>query len=320
MALNFRTHLYAFLQKAIPLNLSNDNKSNMVTRRSFIKTTTMASAVVLVKPSLANFNHSYIGLQLYTVRDAMQKDVAGTLARVAQIGYNSVEGTYSNGQFYGMDAKAFSDLLKKNNQVMFSCHYRLGEDKDNGKEMTGTILHGWDKAVDDAKAVGCGYMVCAWLSPTERGNTDHYKLLAGYLNKAGETCKKAGIQLCYHNHDFEFIKDNNQVPYGILLNETDKDLVKFEADLYWVTKAGQDPVALFNAHARRFPLWHVKDMDNTSQHSFTEVGNGTIDFKNIFKYADKSGLKYFFVEQDSTPGDPFNSITQSIAYVKKNLV
>ena len=292
----------------------------MTTRRSFIKTTTIASAAVFIKPSFANFNHSYIGLQLYTVRDAMQKDPAAALTRVAQIGYNSVEGTYAGGQFYGMDAKAFLALLKKNNLLMPSCHYRLGEDKDNGKDMAGTILHGWDKAVDDAKAIGCKYMVCAWLSPTERGNIDHYKLLAGYLNKAGETSKKEGIQLCYHNHDFEFIKDNDQLPYDILLNNTDKDLVKFEIDLYWLSRAGQDAVELINTHAGRFPLWHVKDMDNTSEHSFTEVGNGTIDFKNIFKYADKAGLKYFFVEQDKTPGDPFVSITKSIAYIKKNLI
>jgi sugar phosphate isomerase/epimerase len=252
----------------------------------------------------------------------MQKDPAGTLAKVANIGYNSVEGaTYTGTEnFYGMDAKSFAGLLKKNNLIMPSSHYRLGEDKDNGKDMMGTILHDWNKAVDDAKTVGVKYMVCAWLSPTERGNIDHFKKLADDLNTGGEVCKKAGIQLCYHNHDFEFIKDNDQLPYDILLNNTNKDLVKFEVDLYWITKAGHDPVELFNTHPGRFPLWHVKDMDNTPQHSFTEVGNGTINFKNIFKYADKAGLKYFFVEQDTTPGDPFDSITKSIAYIKQNLV
>lgn len=93
-----------------------------------------------------------------------------------------------------------------------------------------------------------------------------------------------------------------------------------EMDMYWVNKAGQDPIALINKHPGRFPLWHIKDMDKTPEKNFTEVGNGSIDFKNIFKYADKAGLQYFFVEQDKTPGDPFNSITQSITYIKKNLV
>ncbi len=294
----------------------------MTTRRSFLKTTSLASVALAVKPSFFNFNHSYIGLQLYTVRDAMQKDPAQTLAKVAQIGYNSVEGaTYTGTEnFYGMDAKSFAALLKQNGLIMPSSHYRLGEDKDNGKDMMGTILHDWNRAVDDAKTVGLSYMVCAWLSPTERGNIDHYKKLAEYLNTGGETCKKAGIQLCYHNHDFEFIKDNDQLPYDILLNNTDKNLVKFEVDLYWITKAGHDPIELFNTHPGRFPLWHVKDMDKTPPHSFTEVGNGTIDFKNIFKYADKAGMKYYFVEQDTTPGDPFDSITKSISYIKKNLI
>ncbi len=294
----------------------------MTTRRSFIKTTSLASAALFIKPGKLNFNHSYIGLQLYTVRDAMQKDPGATLAKVAQIGYNSVEAaTYTGSEkFYGMDAKAFAALIKQNGLILPSSHYRLGEDQDNGKDVMGTMLHDWDKAVNDAKTVGVKYMVCAWLSPAERGNIDHFKLLAERLNKAGETCKKAGIQLCYHNHDFEFIKDNDQLPYDILLNNTDKNLVNFESDLYWMSKAGHDPVEIFNAHPGRFPLWHIKDMDNTPQHSFTEVGNGTIDFKRIFKSADKAGLKYFFVEQDITPGDPFDSITKSIAYIKHNLI
>ncbi len=294
----------------------------MTTRRSFIKITSLASAALTIKPSVFNFNRSYVGLQLYTVRDAMQKDPAETLAKVAQIGYTSVEGaTYTGTEmFYGMDAKTFAEMVKKNGLIIPSSHYRLGEDKDNNKDLMGTILHDWNKAVDDAKTVGLKYMVCAWLSPTERGNIDHYKKLAEYLNTAGEVCKKAGIQLCYHNHDFEFIKNNDQQPYDILLNNTDKKLVKFEVDLYWITKAGHNPIELFNAHPGRFPLWHVKDMDNTAAHSFTEVGNGTIDFKNIFKHTNKAGMKYFFVEQDVTLGDPFDSITKSYSYIKKNLV
>ena len=104
------------------------------------------------------------------------------------------------------------------------------------------------------------------------------------------------------------------------MNDTEKNLVKMEIDLYWVSKAGKDPVAIFNEHPGRFPLFHVKDMDKTAEKNFTEVGNGTINFKKIFSQANKAGMKYFFVEQDKTPGDPFVSITKSIAYIKKNLV
>ncbi len=295
----------------------------MTSRRSFLKATSLASAGLLIRPSsLWMPPATNIGLQLYTVRDAMQKDPTAALKKVAGLGFNTVEGaTYTGTQkFYGMDAKAFAILLKQQGLKMPSSHYMLGEAKMNGADIKGTVLHEWEKAVDDAATVGIKYMVCAYLMEDERGTLDHYKQLAEHFNKAGEVCKKAGIQFCYHNHDFEFQQQDGQLPYDILLKNTDKDLVKMEMDIYWVKKAGLDPVALMKANKGRFPLWHVKDMDKTPQQAFTEVGNGSIDFKEIFKHAGDSGMKYFFVEQDQCPGDPFDSITKSIKYIKKNLV
>jgi sugar phosphate isomerase/epimerase len=293
----------------------------MTTRRSFIKSSSILSAGLLLAPAEFKKKPTLIGLQLYTVRDLMQQNPADTIAKVAKVGFNSVEGaTYTGSQkFYGMDPATFSKLLKDNGLVMPSAHYRLGEEKNNAEGVKGTMLHEWDKAVDDATAVGLKYMVCAFLSPAERGGLDHYKYVAEQLNIAGEKCKKAGMQLCYHNHDFEFAKQDNTYPMDILFG-ADKDLVKFEMDLYWVTKAGMDPIALFNQHPGRFPLMHLKDMDKTEQHAFTEVGNGVIDFKTILKHKKTAGLKYFFVEQDKCPGSPLDSITQSYNYIKKNLI
>ncbi len=296
--------------------------SAMASRRSFLTSAALLSAGILVSPSVFAYNKRYIGLQLYTVRDAMAKDPAGTLAKLAAIGYNSVEGaTYTGSEkFYGMTPQAFAALLKQNGMIMPSSHYRLGEEQTNGAPVAGTMLHDWDRAVDDAAAAGVKYMVCAYLSEAERGNLNHFKYVAEQLNKAGERCQKAGLQLCYHNHDFEFKAQGNQLPYDLLLNSTDKKLVQMELDLYWVSKAGRDPLALIKKHPGRFPLWHVKDMAKTPERAFTEVGNGSIDFKKIFTHADEAGLKYFFVEQDSTPGSPFDSATQSFNYIKKNLV
>jgi sugar phosphate isomerase/epimerase len=113
---------------------------------------------------------------------------------------------------------------------------------------------------------------------------------------------------------------NGQLPFDILTNDTDAGLVKVELDLYWATVAGQDPVALFKKHKGRVALWHVKDMDKTPKKNFTEVGNGVIDFATIFKNAKTSGMKHFFVEQDVCPGSPFDSIKQSIGYIKSNLI
>ena len=291
----------------------------MTSRRSFLKTSAVLSAGLLVAPRLLAYDKKYIGLQLYTVRDHMAKDPVATLAKVAQIGYNSVEGaTYTGDEkFYGMAPADFSKVLKDNGLVMYSCHYRLGEDMKTTK---GTMLNDWNKAVEDAAALGLKYMICAWLSPAERGYVEHYLQVADDLNKAGEICKSAGIQLCYHNHDFEFILQDGKYPYQALLTHADPDLVKMEVDLYWLTKAKQDPMALFNQYPGRFPLWHIKDMNNKPDQMFTEVGNGIIDFKSIFKGAKKAGLKYFFVEQDVCPGDPYDSITQSYNYIKTNLV
>ncbi|MDQ2720059.1 MAG: sugar phosphate isomerase/epimerase [Bacteroidota bacterium] len=293
----------------------------MTTRRSFLKTTSVLSAGLLMAPSEFKMKAPVIGLQLYTVRDAMDKDPKATLAKVSKIGYNSVEGATYTGteKFYGMSPKEFSKVLKDNGLIIPSSHYRLGEEKDKGQLLKGTMLNDWNKAIHDAAEVGIKYMVCAYLSDAERGKLDHYKYVADQLNIAGEKCKKAGIQLCYHNHDFEFIKQDDKYPYDILMS-SDKDLVKMEMDIYWIKKAGQDPIALFKKHPGRYPLWHAKDMDNTPERAFTEVGNGIIDFKEIFKYKKLAGMKYFFVEQDKCPGSPFDSIAQSIKYIKKNLV
>lgn len=294
----------------------------MTSRRFFLKSTTALSAAFFVKGPVSGFAATpLIGLQLYTVRDLMAKDPIGTLQTVAKIGYTSVEdATYTGTEkFYGMDPATFRKVLSDNGLVAPSGHYRLGEEK-SAEVVNGTMLHDWQKAVDDAASVGLKYMVCAYLSTEERGTIDHYKMLADDFNKAGAICKKAGIQFCYHNHDFEFAKQGDVYPYDILLSSTDKDLVKMEMDLYWVTKAGLDPVELIKKNPGRFPLWHVKDMDKTPEKMFTEVGNGVIDFKKIFGYKDLAGMKYFFVEQDKCPGSPFDSITQSITYIKKNLV
>lgn len=293
----------------------------MTTRRSFLKSTSLLSAGFLLAPRNFKDSKPTIGLQLYTVRDAMEADPIGTLAKVAAIGYNSVEGaTYTGSEkFYGMGPKEFKKVLKDNGLMMPSAHYRLGEDMEKGAIVKGTILHDWNKAIDDASELGLKYMVCAWLSEAERGDLDHYKKIVEDLNKAGEQCKKSGIQLCYHNHDFEFIKQGNTEPYSILLG-ADKNLVKMEVDLYWLTKAKQDIIKLFNDHPGRFPLWHIKDMDKTPEQNFAAVGTGLINFKEIFKHKKTAGMKYFFVEQDKCPGSPFDAITTSYNYIKKNLV
>ena len=137
---------------------------------------------------------------------------------------------------------------------------------------------------------------------------------------AAETCKKTGIKLAYHNHDFEFAPVDGKTGFDILIKETDPKLVFFEMDIYWVSKAGKDPLAMFAKYPGRFAMWHIKDMDNTPKKYFTEVGSGVINYKKIFNYTAQSGMKYFFVEQDMCPGAPLDSTAKSIAYLKKNII
>ena len=292
----------------------------MTSRRSFLKTAAVVSAGLIVSPDLfAMSNRRQIGTQLYTVRDLMAKDPIGTLEKVSKIGYKTVEGaTYTGSElFYGMPPEQFKMVLSDNGLEMISGHYLLGAAMPNTK---GTMVNDWQKAVDDAAAIGLKYMVCAHLSNTERGNLDGYQQTAEKLSTAGAISQKAGIQLCYHNHDFEFVAQDGKLPYDVLLQGTDPDLVKMEMDIYWVYKAKQDPIALFKKYPGRFPLWHVKDMDNTPKQMFTEVGNGVIPFKSIFAQAKVAGLDYFFNEQDVCPGDPLDSMAKSYKYIKENLV
>ena len=292
----------------------------MTSRRSFLKTAAVVSAGLMVSPELfAMSNRRQIGTQLYTVRDLMAKDPIGTLEKVSKIGYKTVEGaTYTGSElFYGMPPEQFKMVLSDNGLEMISGHYLLGAAMPNTK---GTMVNDWQKAVDDAAAIGLKYMVCAHLSNTERGTLDGYQQTAEKLSAAGAISQKAGIQLCYHNHDFEFVAQDGKLPYDVLLQGTDPDLVKMEMDIYWVYKAKQDPIALFKKYPGRFPLWHVKDMDNTPKQMFTEVGNGVIPFKTIFAQAKVAGLDYFFNEQDVCPGDPLDSMAKSYKYIKENLV
>ena len=146
---------------------------------------------------------------------------------------------------------------------------------------------------------------------------DEIKTAVEVFSKSGEACKKVGVQFAYHNHTTEFDEVEGHRPFDYILANTDKNLVKMELDLAWATKAKQDPVALFKMHPGRFPLWHVKDLDKTTQNP-TEVGAGTIDFKRIFDNTRESGMKFFFVEQDGAP-QPIKDVTQSYNYLKKLL-
>jgi sugar phosphate isomerase/epimerase len=245
---------------------------------------------------------SKIGLQLYTLRRELEKDFAGTLEKVAALGFLEVEFA----GYFKHEPREVKTILAHNQLSAPSAHISTADLRGN-----------LQVAIEAAQTIGHQYLVCGYLPAEERRSLDDYKRLVDLLNGAGERLSKAGIQFGYHNHDFEFAPTDGKIPYDIILAGTDPRLVKMELDLFWITKAGQDPLKYFSAYPGRFPFVHVKDMDGTPKRFFTEVGQGTIDFKRIIAAAQKAGVKHYFVEQDETPASPFSSIKLSIDYLNR---
>ena len=290
------------------------NMANM-NRQQFLKLGALATSAALL-PSFDGLaaTPKKVGLQLYTLRDVIAKDPDGILKKVADIGYKEVESFgYADGKFFGKTPKEFAAKLKELGLTTPSGHYATGK----ATKGNGTLTDGWERAVADAAEIGQKYMVCAYLSPAERTKLDDYKQFADLFNKSAETCRASGIQFAYHNHDFEFKPMEGQVPYDLLLKETDPKLVKMELDLYWAAFAGQDPVALFKKHPGRFPLWHVKDMAKTPKREFAEVGTGSINFQRIFNAKKTAGMTNYFVEQDVCKRPPLEAIAISYKNVQK---
>ena len=284
-------------------------------RRNFIKNITLSAAAFSIG-SLAKAAPATqpLGVQLWTIRSYLQKDLIGSLSRLAKLGYNEVELFDYDGTYWGKQPKEFSKICNDLGLKIISSHYMTG--RHDGGKLPGTLLNGWQKAVDDSAAMGVPYMICAWLYKEERTSLDLYKQLADMLNKGGETCHKSNIQFGYHSHNFEFPPIDGVVPYDFLLQNTDKDLVKMEADLYWIIKAGVNPIDYFKKYPGRFPLWHVKDMERGSE-QFAELGRGIIDFDPIFAERKTAGLQHWFVEQDESTRDLFESLEISRDYAKK---
>lgn len=290
----------------------------MVTRRNFIINTSLAAAAVLAVPSFAfTMRKKEIGLQLYTLREELPKDVKSTLEKVAKAGFTTVEtyGFSIKDQFWGLSPKELKKILEDNDLKAVSGHYNLGSFLYDGN--TAELV----AAIEAAKILKSEFLTVPWIDEPFRKNIEDYKKIASRLNEAAKMCKKAGLKLAYHNHDFEFQKHDGITGYEILLNETEKDLVYFELDLYWVVRSGNDPLKLFKENPGRFKMWHVKDMDKANQALNTEVGSGLIDFKPFFAEEKQAGMVHFFVEQENNYAkNALESIKTSCDFILKNLI
>ena len=254
-------------------------------------------SILLMGIFIGNAQEQFGGLALYTVRNAMGSDAKATLQAVADAGYKNIEAAgYADGKFYNMAPKDFKKLLEELGLKAISTH------------QGSVTLDNADAMMADVKAAGFKYFVIPVppmglfkVDPETRimGMTGGASNLAKIINTLGKKAKSAGLELLYHNHDFEFKKDaDGIVTIDYLLEHCDSKYVNFQMDLYWVTKAGADPVAYFEKYPGRFKIWHVKDMDKEGR--FAPVGNGQIDFARILANKKLSGMKYYMVEQDMT--------------------
>jgi sugar phosphate isomerase/epimerase len=241
-----------------------------------------------------------LGVQLYTVRGEMATGFDATLARVAAVGYREVEFA----GYFGRSAEDVRATLDRVGLVAPAGHFPLDD-----------LERRWDETVAMAGTVGHHYIVLPWLAEERRSGLASYRELARQCNEFGRRCRDAGLTFAYHNHDFEFVPLNGTMPFDVLLEETDPALVRFELDLFWIRKGGQDALDYFARHAGRFPLVHVKDSAGPPDERMVDVGSGIIDWKQIFNAREQAGIRHLFVEHDN-PADPFGSISQSFRYLR----
>ena len=278
----------------------------MPTRRDFLSTLGVAlgastlarsSAFGAMAPSAVHLQR--IGIQLYTLRSLMEKDLEGTLAKVAGLGYNEVEFA----GYFGRTPDQIRAVLLANNLTSPSSHIPFPASDD-----------AWKHSVADARAAGHEWAVIPWLDPSVRQTPDVWARFADRFNQLAAITRAGGMRFAYHNHDFEFVKVGDQTGLDVLLSKTDSALVDFEMDLYWVTKAGADPLDLIQRYPKRFPLIHAKDATAAPDRNMVAVGQGTIGFAKIFERERTSGMQHVYVEHDN-PADALKSATTSNQYL-----
>ncbi len=291
-------------------------------RRNFIKKSGLLATMTLLPiPSVSMLPKSRfkMGLQLFTIRDAMAEDPSGSLAKVRALGYQDLEiygYDAEKGTYYGYKALDFKQILKDMQLTASSGHYDFSSYFDHSPEALKEYV---DHCIEGAHAIESRYITWPWLAPEYR-TPENFKRLSEKLNAIGEQVNAAGLGFAYHNHDFEFKDHGGQTGYDIILRETDPNLVKLQMDLYWVVHSSEkSPAELIAQQSGRYVMWHIKDMDKVTR-DYTELGNGSIDYVSMLSRLPTDGLEYYYLEQGGNYAtDSMQSISDSAAYFKKYL-
>jgi sugar phosphate isomerase/epimerase len=281
----------------------------MISRRRFLQAGSLAAAL---GPAARAKKLQAVGVELYTVRNILPDKPAETLRAIDAMGYREAEGNAA-------DLVKIVPALEGLHLKFVSAHVDAqlllkGKDDDVSRTFA------------EIKKSGAGYAVFPYLPPANRGGLEAIRRLADTLNRLGRKCRAEGLQLCYHNHAFEFEPMEGTTPLAVMMDNTDKHDVGLELDAFWVSVAGHDPVEMLKKYAGRVQLVHLKDKaegtpvmykESPGKQAFKEIGNGVLDWAKVLRAAAAAGAKHYFVEQDQTPSDPLESLRQSIAYLKK---
>ena len=286
----------------------SERDSGNVTRRQVLATLAVAAAPSI--PSMAQQRPRRWGVQLYTVRSQVASDAATTLKQIAAIGYTELEVLQPT-------LPVVAPLASSLGLTIVSAHLDGPTAKGEGLEAF----------LADAKRLGLQYVVVPFVPPAERP-TDRagFDAVAARLSRMARATSAAGLQLCYHNHAFEFGQDRDGTRWlDVLMQGTAEAGMQLQLDVFWAAIAGMDPVALLGRYKGRVPLVHLKDKDPQAASSlvestvpstaFVEVGAGALDFRAIFAAAREAGVRHYFVEQDQTPGNPVESLKKSYAFL-----
>ncbi len=290
-------------------------------RRTFVKLGGAACAASLVPFSCVNptTTQAKMGLQLYTVRDAMERDVLGTLKALKAMGYTNFESygyDVTSQTYYGMSPEQFKDMLIELELKTNSGHYGFADHLWSSKE---DLLAYTDSCIEGASRLGDEFLVWPRVREADR-NPEGFKKLVEQLSIIGERTSTAGMGFAYHNFGYEFARYEEFMPYEYIIQQTDPAHVQLEVDFYWVSRAGVfTPKEIIELAPGRYPLWHIKDMDKVTQ-DYTELGNGSIDYTTLMPDPERAGLKHHYIEQGGNfAKDSMSSVAQSAAYFQKEL-
>ncbi|MGC1515199.1 MAG: sugar phosphate isomerase/epimerase [Maribacter sp.] len=294
------------------------NNSNR--RRHFLKQTGVAGVASFLPLSLfASSPNLKMGLQLFTIRDAMAKNPIDSLKYARNLGYQDGEIYGYDGDndlYYGMKSTEFKTVLEDVDFSISSGHYDFSS---RFSVSNAELMRYVDQCIHGSIRIGSSYITWPWLAPEFR-TMDNFKRLAEKLNTIGERVTDAGLGFAYHNHDFEFVDHDGQIGYDLIVSETDPKLVKLQMDMYWVAHSSKkSPAELIAANPGRYVMWHIKDMDKVTR-DYSEMGNGSIDYVQLLSAIDKHDVQYYYIEQGGNFAEnSLESIATSAQYFKKNL-